>query len=106
MIVILSEIIQNAVIFSAPHAPVAVTIKPQQDFVIIEVIDQGIGIPENHLPFIWERFAQFHQTDYPQQGVGLGLAIVNECIGLCNGVVSITSQPQAGTMVKLCFPRS
>jgi signal transduction histidine kinase len=106
MIVILSEIIKNAVIFSDPSAPVTVTVKLQQDYVIIEVIDQGIGIPENHLPFIWERFAQFYQTDYPQQGVGLGLAIVNECVGLCNGVVSITSQPQAGTVVKLSLPRS
>ena len=106
LIMIFSEIIHNAVIFSEPSAPVRVTVRPQQDFALIEIADKGRGITESQMPLVWERFTQFCQTDYPQQGVGLGLAIVNECIGFCNGAVSISSAPQQGTVVSLGFPRS
>ncbi len=73
----------------------------------IEVRDTGTGIPAEHLPRVFERF--YRSEPGPGEtpattGFGLGLAIVKSIMDLHGGTVNITSQPGAGTTVRLHFP--
>jgi len=73
--------------------------------VVIEVRDNGIGIPEEHLPLIFERFVSL--SGLPDgEGSGIGLSIVKELVGEHNGTVEVVSEEQKGTSFYVRFPRS
>lgn len=67
---------------------------------IIEVADNGSGIPDELLPHIFERFYKGAQG-----GLGLGLAIVRELVTAHNGSIDVTSKPQRGTTFTVRLPR-
>jgi signal transduction histidine kinase/DNA-binding response OmpR family regulator len=71
----------------------------------IEVKDNGIGIPADKHTMIFERF---FQTDVPEsmvnQGVGIGLAITKEFVKLHGGVITVKSEPDAGTCFTVLLP--
>lgn len=71
----------------------------------IEVKDNGIGIPADMHEMIFERF---FQTDVPEsmvnQGVGIGLAITKEFVKLHGGIISVKSEPDAGTCFQVLLP--
>ena len=69
---------------------------------IIEVIDNGIGIPDVDQNNLFEPFFRAHNTgDIP--GTGLGLNIVKRYVGLMNGTVSCKSSQNVGTTFTLTF---
>ncbi|ASK61336.1 hypothetical protein CFK37_03685 [Virgibacillus phasianinus] len=71
--------------------------------VIIE--DTGIGIPENDLPLIFERFHRVEKSrSRDMGGTGLGLAIVKNLVELQNGTIAVDSQLGKGTIFRLSFP--
>ncbi|WP_407270624.1 ATP-binding protein [Radiobacillus sp. PE A8.2] len=71
--------------------------------VIIE--DTGIGIPENDLPLVFERFHRVEKSRSRELGgTGLGLAIVKNLVELQNGTISVNSQEGKGTRFLLSFP--
>ncbi|WP_379134550.1 sensor histidine kinase [Paenibacillus sp. sgz500958] len=70
--------------------------------VIVE--DTGIGIPEDELPYIFERFYRVEKSRSRQfGGTGLGLSIVKKLVELQGGTIEITSKTGAGTRVELRF---
>ncbi len=75
------------------------------DWQIVSVADEGIGIDEDDLPHIWERF---FQADYGQTrrfgGTGLGLALVKEVVEAHGGQVWIDSLQGEGTTVSFSLP--
>lgn len=93
----------------------AVKYSPEQTVVTVEVTtgrtldvtirDQGYGIAEETLPYIWDRF---YKADKSRQstGTGLGLAIAKYLIELHNGQVSLQSELGKGTVVKVSLPYS
>nr|WP_275422381.1 ATP-binding protein [Paenibacillus mucilaginosus] len=74
--------------------------------VLIEVADQGYGIPAADLPFIFERFykADKARTRGVSGGTGLGLSIVKNIVEAHRGVVSAKSQPGQGTTFSITLP--
>lgn len=77
------------------------THKDNQQFVQIQVIDRGIGIPENLLPRMFEPFLT---TKGPDRGTGLGLAICRDLVEQVAGTISIESAVGQGTTVTVSFP--
>jgi len=75
--------------------------------VAVEVADTGCGISSEHLPYLFDRF---YRTDHFRKaangGFGLGLAIVKGIVELHGGSVSVASQLNRGTQVRLHIPRS
>jgi len=72
----------------------------------IVLSDNGIGIPAEHLPKIFDRFYRVDSARSQHSGgVGLGLAIVKSIVDLHQGTLSITSEPEKGTRICLIFPR-
>lgn len=99
------NLLSNSVSYSNPETSIRIICKKEGDMAIIEVIDQGIGIPEEHMPRIFERF---YRIDYARSreagGTGLGLAIVKHIMNLHNGEVSVQSVVGRGSTFKLIFP--
>ncbi|MGA2417591.1 MAG: heavy metal sensor histidine kinase [Candidatus Sulfotelmatobacter sp.] len=86
--------------FSKPNSSVAHAFK-----VRIEVSDTGIGIPEEALPRVFDRFFRVDSSrSQASGGTGLGLAIVQSIAQLHGGTVEISSQPGHGTRVTLHMP--
>ncbi len=110
--------VANLVANALAHTPAggAVTLSASQDGVgtRVEVADTGSGIPESHLPHVFERFYRADPararderrgaSHGPTAGVGLGLAIVRGIVELHGGTAEITSTVGRGTRVVLRFP--
>ena len=72
---------------------------------IIEIIDNGIGIPEARIDTVLHPFEQGREEhELNEEGTGLGLAIVNELLKLLNGQLSLTSKVNIGTTAKVVLP--
>ncbi|MBA2572514.1 MAG: histidine kinase, partial [Gemmatimonadetes bacterium] len=68
----------------------------------IEVVDQGIGIPQDDLPRIFEEFVQLEEAD--QRGTGLGLPISRRLAKLLGGTLEAESLPGVGSTFCLSLP--
>jgi len=70
---------------------------------MIEIIDQGIGIPESEQKFLFERFFRASNVENIQ-GTGLGLNIVKRYVALLNGTIDFESRENKGTKFKIYLP--
>lgn len=104
LVMVVEELIRNAVIYSADGSEVIVEVNQDQDRIIIRVEDHGIGIPPEYLERVWERFVQVNRHEYEQQGAGLGLALVRYSTEAHGGQCWLESQVGTGTVVTLQLP--
>ena len=78
------------------------------DTVMLQVADDGIGIAEEHLPRIFDRFYQVDSArtadDSGEAGAGLGLAMVREIVQMHGGQITVESQPEEGTVFTVTLP--
>ncbi|WP_135081883.1 hybrid sensor histidine kinase/response regulator [Terasakiella sp. SH-1] len=105
---IISNLVSNAVKFTPEGTVhVGVTIEPdgEKDTLIIAVKDSGIGIAQDKLESIFQRFQQADQsTTKKYGGTGLGLAISHELSEMMGGVLSVESELGKGTVFSLSLP--
>ncbi|MBU5220712.1 HAMP domain-containing sensor histidine kinase [Bacillus albus] len=94
------NIIDNAIKYSNHKGRIEVTLLKQEQ-IIISISDQGIGIAEEHLPYINEFF---YQVNSKSSGSGMGLAIVKKIVKLHNGLIQIDSEEGIGTTVTIKLP--
>lgn len=74
-------------------------------YISVSVIDNGIGIPEEYLDKIFDKFVQLDvQLQEQYKGTGLGLSIVKRLIELFNGTIKVESKVNEGTMFTVHFP--
>jgi len=99
-----SNLVANALKYSQPSSHIQlVTIKKDKQ-VSIAVVDEGPGIPSEHLPHIFDRFYRVDSArSQSTGGTGLGLAIVKFIMDLHKGHVIIDSEMGKGTVVTLLF---
>lgn len=77
------------------------------NFVEVTVADNGQGIPQKDLPYIFDRFYQVeHSNSHHTQGTGIGLALTKELVELLNGHISVESSPEKGSIFSIYLPIS
>lgn len=105
MIQVLGNLISNALRYSISGGTITLAAQSSGDEVEIRVEDTGAGIPEEELPFIFNRFHRGDRSRHTETGeTGLGLAIVKALVEAHGGGVSAESKPGEGTVIRLVFP--
>jgi signal transduction histidine kinase/CHASE2 domain-containing sensor protein len=103
----LVNVIDNALKYSPPDTAITVRIADAgEGCLALHVMDQGIGIAEEHLAHLFEPFFQVAGKSNVEMGVGLGLPFVKTVIERHGGSISVSSQPGHGTDVRMVFPRA
>ena len=95
------ELVDNACKFSRQGTPVTVVLSADRR---LTVTDQGRGMSAEEIEHIGA-FQQFDRKKHEQQGLGLGLVLVQKSATLCKAEFSISSEPGKGTTVQLAFPQ-
>ena len=99
------NLIDNAIKYSDAGGEVTVETRGDGGEAVIEVSDQGVGIPDAHLPRLFERFYRVDKARSRRMGgTGLGLAIVKHIVQAHDGTVSVTSTPGAGSTFTIRLP--
>lgn len=93
------NLLDNAAKFSSPNTEVVITLKFKSPYLILEVRDQGKGIPKKYLADIFERF--YKGAEVEKEGMGLGLFLVKNIIKQHHGDIHIYSAVNKGTKVRI-----
>lgn len=100
---ILGNLIQNAFKYVGKNGNIDVKVYTDQEFVYTEVIDTGIGIPEDKLEFVFLSKYQAHK-ELKKGGYGLGLSIVKEMLEIIGGAIWVESRVDVGTRFTYTIP--
>ncbi len=102
---IFENILSNAIKYSPTGSSVAIAVKRIANTFVCSITDQGIGIPEEKLNAIFERFYRVDESrNSGTGGFGLGLSIVKKLADLQHIKVAVTSRTNEGTTFSLTFP--
>jgi two-component system, sensor histidine kinase and response regulator len=104
LVIALSQLVSNAIKFSASDKPFMIGAHSEADEVHLWVRDQGRGIPETELQSIWESFYQINREILEDQGTGSGLTIVHGIATMHGGRVEVESQPGIGSKFTIILP--
>lgn len=100
------NLISNAVKYSKDGGNISVDIFETNDSAGFRIADNGIGIPENELPFIFERFYRADKSrNRNTGGSGLGLAIVKSIVEAHGGKISVESKVNNGSKFEVVLPK-
>jgi len=102
---VFSNLVSNALKFS-DSGTVCITAKRCQDQAVVKVVDQGQGISEQDLPFIFDEFYQVQNTSSGKrpQGIGLGLSIAKKIVTAHQGTVQVKSRVGKGSTFTVTLP--
>jgi two-component system sensor histidine kinase ChiS len=102
---IILNILSNAIKFTPRNGSIYVNIYDKGQFVEISIKDTGIGIPEDKLEFIFERFAQLDKSlSRKNEGSGIGLSLVKSLVEMHGGKISVKSKVGVGTEFIISLP--
>jgi PAS domain S-box-containing protein len=101
---LITNILDNAVKFTPGSGLVSIFAKRCGHELVIRISDNGIGIPSQALPRIFDPFFRVHHPDANIPGTGLGLAIVKEIVDMHCGRIEVESEPAKGTTFSVYLP--
>lgn len=103
---VLSNLLNNAAKYSPPGRPITLEAAHREDEVILSVRDEGLGIPADMLPRVFDIFAQVKRSsDHSQGGLGIGLSLVRGIVELHGGEVEARSDgPDRGSEFLVRLP--
>ncbi len=104
---VLVNLISNACKYNVAGGEVNVrSVIDEQDFVVIEVADTGIGIPEHLLDRVYQPFDRLGREESSTPGTGIGLALTKHLVEAMGGTMTLTSTEGEGTTVAVRLPRA
>ena len=102
---VIDNILNNAIKYSPDGGKITVSMKTTEDQMILSISDQGLGIPKQDLPRIFDRFYRVDRArSRAQGGTGLGLAIAKEIIKQHNGFIWAKSEYGKGSTFTIVLP--
>jgi len=104
---VIYNLLSNSLKYLKENGEVLVTLKHENESIIVEVNDTGIGISEKDLPFIFERFYRSDESRNKNTGgSGIGLTITKAIVEAHNGTINVKSILGTGSTFVLTFPKS
>lgn len=104
-IIVLTDIIENAIKYNHPEGWVKITLNADHKFFYVDVSDSGIGIPEECKDQVFERFYRVDKARSRETGgTGLGLAITKNIVLLHKGTIKFYSKENEGTTFNIRIP--
>ena len=102
---VIVNLLDNAIKYTAAGGRVRLTVRREQGFAILEVADDGIGIPAEALPHVFKRFFRVDTSRSREQGgAGLGLAIVKSICSAHGADIEVISEVGRGSTFRLRQP--
>ncbi|EAC2499820.1 PAS domain-containing protein [Listeria monocytogenes] len=103
---IIINLLSNAINYTPVDGKVEVKLIEQEAEVIIEVTDNGIGIPAKDIDRVFERFYRVDKARSRHSGgTGLGLSIVKHLVENCGGQIEVESQEEVGSTFRVTLPK-
>lgn len=97
-----SNLVLNAIMYTEANGVVELSLEQEDNTAIFTVTDTGRGIPEESLPYIFDRFYRADQSRSSDTGgTGIGLAIVKKIVDAHKGHIDVSSKPGAGTRCRI-----
>ena len=98
--------LDNAIKYSHDEGKIEVVLDKDGKNAIVEISDQGIGIPEKDMPHIFDRFfrADMSRSKIRSEGYGLGLAIAQSIVEMHEGKIEVKSRPDKGSTFTIILP--
>jgi two-component system phosphate regulon sensor histidine kinase PhoR len=101
------NLVDNAVKYSEPQKEVNVSARKNRRSLEIRIVDCGVGIPQSHIPRLFERFYRIDKARSRKLGgTGLGLAIVKHIVQAHRGDIAVESRPGHGSTFIITLPLS
>lgn len=102
---VLINMVSNAIKYTKDGGVIAITAGQREDVVWVSVRDNGIGIPKEDVPKVFDRFYRVDKARSRESGgTGLGLSIAKEIVAKHSGEIALTSYPGKGTTITVTLP--
>ena len=103
---VIINLLNNAIKYSPPDTLVEVSVTEHRNEVQIDIKDQGYGIPEGDIPYLFDRFFRVDKArSRPEGGSGLGLNISNQIVALHHGRFEVQSTLSVGSTFSVFIPK-
>lgn len=99
------NLLNNAIKYTPKHGEITMSLIERDNTVIVEISDTGIGMSEEVVSHIFEKYYQEADAN-TRQGLGLGLSIVKRIIELCDGTIEVTSEKNKGSTFIVTLPNA
>jgi signal transduction histidine kinase len=100
---VVRNLVENAYKYTPETTPVTVRVERVREGVVLEISDEGPGIPDDKRSALFDAFSRIEQTTTGQEGVGLGLFVVSQIVAAMGGHIDLASTP-AGTTFTISIP--
>jgi signal transduction histidine kinase/ActR/RegA family two-component response regulator len=101
---VLLNLLSNACKYNRPGGRVRVEVTHAGAEVILDVVDDGVGMTKEHLAHLFEPFNRLGNEGNAIEGSGIGLTLTRQLVELMNGRLEIESSPESGTRARLVLP--
>jgi two-component system sensor histidine kinase KdpD len=103
---VLLNVLENAILYSPDGSRIAITLTRESDMALIEIADEGRGIPAAELERVFDRFHRVDAAEQMPRGSGLGLAIAKGFVQACGGMIAaeIPGLDGRGTRIRIRLP--
>lgn len=104
---IIYNLCENAIKYNRENGSVGISVKENENNIVLKVKDTGIGIPQEHQERVFERFYRVDKSHSKEiGGTGLGLSIVKHGVMYHGGEISMESEPGKGTEITVTFKKN
>jgi signal transduction histidine kinase len=103
---VLLNLLSNAIKYNRPNGSVIISGNFTDDEISVSIQDTGLGIPEDSLPHLFQKFYRVREHEGKASGTGLGLSICKQIIQGHNGRIEVKSKMGVGTAFVIFLPRT
>jgi two-component system sensor histidine kinase KdpD len=100
---VVTNLLDNALKYTPEGSPITITSLTDKNHWVVEVADRGPGVPEEDLPYLFDKFYRGPQKEN-KSGAGLGLAICRGVVDIHGGTLIAENRPEGGMFFRLTLP--